>query len=538
MASRETQMTELGTIGKTSAKGGFNLFLGETLSKAISAIGTMLIARLLGPADFGLVSIALTFPLTVMTFRDLGVHYAVTRYTAKYRAENRPEEARNVLATGILVDLTLSAILSLSVFFLAGFIANDLFHRPHIKYLIEIASLTIFGWALITVSQSAFSGFERMGINSIIKTLNTTLKAILQVSLVLFGFGVLGAIMGQTFALLISGLVSIYLVFTLLFKSLKSRSAGFDFLRTLKTMLNYSFPLYFSALLTAIISQFTDIMAAIYCNNQMIGNYKAASSLIQIVGFFTIPLNTVLFPAFSKIGRNETGKLRTMFRLAVRYTALVTIPVSMAVIVLSTPLTSSLYGSSYEQAPLFLSLIGLGYVTTGFGNIVIGSLINGQGETWIVTKLTFAILIVNIPLGLLLIPRFGILGVIVLTIVAQTQSLILGLWWINRAHGLTVEWGSSLKICLASGLTALITYLALSRLSSHGWIQLIVGGGIFLAVLLFTMPLIGAVNKRDLNNLKEMLGDIRFISIPLNILLGIVERVIGVRDNLVVRPAM
>jgi O-antigen/teichoic acid export membrane protein len=476
--------------------------------------------------------------LTVTTFRDLGVNSAVTRYIAKYRAEGKPQEIKNVLATGVLADLLLSAILSLSVFLLAGFIANDLFHRPSIKYLIEIASLTVFGQSLLTVSQSAFSGFERMGVNGIIKILNTSLKTILEVLLVLFGFGVLGAIMGQTLALITSGVVGTSLVFVLLYRSLKLADGRIDFSGTLKIMLKYSLPIYFATLLTAVISQFTDIMTAIYCNDQAIGNYKVTLSFAQIIGFFTIPLSTVLFPAFSKIGRDETGNLQTMFRLAVKYTALVTIPVSMAVIVLSTPLTSSLYGSSYEQAPLFLSIICLGYINTGFGNIVIASFINGHGETWVNTKLVLAILVVNIPLGLLLIPRFGILGVIALTIIAQTQSLILGLWWIKKAYGMTVEWNSSLRICLASALTAFITCITLSHLPFYGWIHLILGGSIFLTVLLFLMPMVGAVNKRDLSNLKEMLSGIGFVHIPLSLLLGIMERVMSMRDVAITRSAM
>lgn len=147
-------MAGIAGIGKVSAKGGFKLFLGETLSKIISAVGTMLVARLLGPSEFGIISVVFTFPLTVMTFRDLGVNTAITRFVAKYRSEDKPEEIKNVLEAGIIVDLVLSAMLSFGVFFSAGFIASDLLGRPSIKCLIEIASFSIFGWALVTLSES------------------------------------------------------------------------------------------------------------------------------------------------------------------------------------------------------------------------------------------------------------------------------------------------------------------------------------------------------------------------------------------------
>lgn len=41
-------------MAKLSAKGSFNLFLGVTLSTIISAMGTILVVRLLGPSQYGL----------------------------------------------------------------------------------------------------------------------------------------------------------------------------------------------------------------------------------------------------------------------------------------------------------------------------------------------------------------------------------------------------------------------------------------------------------------------------------------------------
>ena len=527
-------MTDIEEIGKTSAKGGVNLFLGETLSRVMSAIGTMLVARLLGPSTFGLVSIVLTFPLTITTFADLGINLAITRYIAKYRAEGKSYETKNVLITGIFIELIVSTILSIITFFSAGFIANELFHRPSIEYMIKIASITIFGWALINISLSAFIGFDKMGINSIIKILNNSIKTILQISLVLLGFGLLGAVIGQTLALLIGGIIGISLVFVLLYRSLKSGSESLNLSGTLKTLLMYSLPLFFTTLLTAVMSQFTDIMTAIYCNDLVIGNFKAASSF-KIFTFFMIPLSTVLLPAFSKIGQSEMSSLQTMFRLAHKYTALIVVPVSMAVIALSTPLASSIYGVEYEQTSLFLSLIGLGYLSSGLGTIVIVSFIHGQGVTRVSAKFTLAILVVNIPLGLLLIPRFGIFGVIALTLTAQTQYLLMGLWWIKKTYGIFVEWDSPLRICIASGLTAVITYISLSNFPFNNWILLMLGGGIFIVTILFLMPLIGAINRKDLKNLKQMLGGIVFLSVPLNLFLGILERIISVQEALVMQ---
>jgi len=46
-------------MAKVSVKGGFNLFWGVAASSIITALGVILVARFLSPAEYGLVAIAL-----------------------------------------------------------------------------------------------------------------------------------------------------------------------------------------------------------------------------------------------------------------------------------------------------------------------------------------------------------------------------------------------------------------------------------------------------------------------------------------------
>lgn len=70
-------MTKAIKMARVSAKGGFNLFWGLTISTIISAIGVIIIARLLSPPEYGLVAIAMMTPGLVTLFRDRGVNSAI-----------------------------------------------------------------------------------------------------------------------------------------------------------------------------------------------------------------------------------------------------------------------------------------------------------------------------------------------------------------------------------------------------------------------------------------------------------------------------
>jgi O-antigen/teichoic acid export membrane protein len=52
-------------MGKTSATGSFQLLIGVTASAIIMAAGTVILTRLLSPAEYGLYAIALIPSLTI-----------------------------------------------------------------------------------------------------------------------------------------------------------------------------------------------------------------------------------------------------------------------------------------------------------------------------------------------------------------------------------------------------------------------------------------------------------------------------------------
>ena len=98
-------MTKALRIAKVSAKGGFSLFLGVSLSSIISAVGTIVLVRLLTPAQYGLYTIALMPPAVFIMFRDWGIGAAMIKHLAQYRSENRTAEMEGVLISGMLFEL-------------------------------------------------------------------------------------------------------------------------------------------------------------------------------------------------------------------------------------------------------------------------------------------------------------------------------------------------------------------------------------------------------------------------------------------------
>jgi O-antigen/teichoic acid export membrane protein len=75
-------MAEPDGVAVRAATGSAVLSVGSFAYAAISAVGSIVVARLLGPADYGAVSMALIYPMMFSGLADLGLSTAVMRFAA------------------------------------------------------------------------------------------------------------------------------------------------------------------------------------------------------------------------------------------------------------------------------------------------------------------------------------------------------------------------------------------------------------------------------------------------------------------------
>ena len=99
-------------MAKISAKGGFHLLWVLVLSTVISAVGTIVIAILLGADNYGLYTIAIAAPNLIAAFRDWGITNAMIKYTAQYNCEGAHDNVKSIFYSGLIFELLLGSILA------------------------------------------------------------------------------------------------------------------------------------------------------------------------------------------------------------------------------------------------------------------------------------------------------------------------------------------------------------------------------------------------------------------------------------------
>ncbi len=120
-----------------------------------------------------------------------------------------------------------------------------------------------------------------------------------------------------------------------------------------------------------------------------------------------------------------------------------------------------------------MALLSLNYLYSALGNLSIANLIIGQGYTNYNLKLTILTVAVGFPLSFVLITQFGIIGLIIYSLLVGLPALVLSLRFIKSHFGVTVDWLSSARILFSSAVTGILTYLILSQLAFSNLVQLI-----------------------------------------------------------------
>ena len=348
---------------------------------------------------------------------------------------------------------------------MAGFLATNVFDLPEAKVLIELASLTIIADSFLKISQSTFIGLEKLEFHSLTLILNASMRCVLAPLLVALGFGVVGAIQGQIVAQLIAGCLGLMIFYvTFLRKSNEKLWNKRDVTKALKTLLKYGLPLSVSVIVAGFLPQFnmtlftqSYTLANSTGYTTPLGNYQAALNFTVIISFFTVPINTVLFPAFSKLkAEKEKDKLGVVFQSSVKYGALLTLPVTLMIMALAEPLVFAVVGTEYADAPFFLVTYSTIYLFAAIGNLSVPNFLNGQNKTQLTMKMALITLVAGLILGLTAIPAFGVVGLIIANVFAGVPGIFVGLWWVKKYFNATIDWVSSAKIFFASGIAALL----------------------------------------------------------------------------------
>ena len=368
---------------KSSLRSTFFLIVGNLVSTIVSTLTIFIIARSLGPAGYGLYTLALAPVSIFMLFASTGVNTSITRNSAYYSSRNEMAIAKRMTVHGIEFLFALGVMLTLVSYLLAPVIAGSLLHRPIASDYVRLSSLAILGQVMLQCCISSFMGWHSSGFASLSNVVQSVVKAGgVLVLLLLGGLGVYGAIFAHVLSYLIAGSLGILFLYVLKLRgnsviSIPDKSLIQDTVSLIK----FGIPSEMGSSIAGFASgSYIVIILSLISNNNVVGWYQAASNITAVITIVSSLINVALSPAFSSL-YGSGGDVRLAFKYALKYTSYIISPIILFVVASSSSLIMILYGSSFAPAGPYLILLSIGYLPILAGLTTFTPFFNSVGKT-------------------------------------------------------------------------------------------------------------------------------------------------------------
>jgi len=494
----------MGVVGRRVARGSFIVFIRDFAADLIAFVGSIVVARILGPEEYGLASMALIYPGIVVALASLGLGQALIRFSSAESVRGRVSE---YIYSGLMITISTAVVSSLVVLVFASFFA-ELLGRPGLSLGIRILSLYVLSITLYSAFEAIFLGLGRYLDTAIASLVRVLTRVSIAVPLALLGFG---------YTSVLWGLSAGYLAGTALYLALllKRVPPSRPSLRKAWELLQYSLPLYIPTLIASPISQVVMGFLALRASNFEIGNLSVANLLLTPIGILGSALGVAVFSSVPLLLDNDS-RLREAVNKAVLYTNMIVVPLALGLAVVSKPATELLYGSSYTLTPLYLTLLLIPYIFQALAAGTITLYANTVGDTRFSGAIAVIDTAVRAPIAILLINEYGTLGYLITPMVVNPLMALVTILLGRRRYNFTPWMRKNVSIALWT-LLAFTPAITLSLKAS--WL---LGAVAYIAILTVSAKLF--IEKRDAEELIEFSTSIPIIGNLLRRIGGIIIR--------------
>ena len=414
-----------------------------------------ILARLLMPADFGLMAIVVSVTAFMQVFTDLGVSTAIIHYQ-----EISQSQLSSLYWLNVTVGLTLMVLLMAA----SSLISGAIFHQPALQPILILISVNFL---FLAAGQQLRVMAE--------KALHFSVLAKVEISAALGGCAtaVVWAWYSPTVYALVAGVLVSGLIETSLLWMLASQGwrPAFRFHPgEIRHFLRFGGYIIAGDFVNSLNRQADILIGGRIFPAATLGSYSLPRGLSLNVSAVTNPIITrVGLPVMAKT-QHDTNFLKSVYLKTMRMTASVNFPVYIALAVFSREAVVIVLGKKWIDSAHLLVFLAIFGMFRSCGNPA-GSLIYAVGKADLAFRWNLALLFVMFP-ALWLAAHFGITGLAAGQAVLMA-GLVIPMWYFLIRPNCGARLGEYLLTLLSPLAAALIAvlagYLAVSHLSIPLW---------------------------------------------------------------------
>ena len=337
-------------------KGVLILFIAINILNILNYLFHFVMGRILTPSDYGVLAVLMSI-LNIYNVPTEAIQNIISRYTSKFNLKKEKGKMKFLMFKSLKRGLKIA----IPIFIISIFIAFPLSNFLDINVnLIIISNIFIFYSFLGPITKGILQGRKKFGLLGLNLVLEAFLKLFFGVSLVVFGFKVLGAIGGVLFGVLSGIIFSFYFNKDLL----KSKEEKVSFKAPYSKSVSY-FVVMFVVLLALGIDI---ILAKRFFSAEIAGKYAVISMISKIIFFATVAISKAMFPLTSEKYEKKENSIK-LFKKSIIITGIFGFIGVILFMLIPESIIKILYGSNYIEMAPFLIYLGISFTFLSLTNL-------------------------------------------------------------------------------------------------------------------------------------------------------------------------
>jgi len=412
----------------------------------------VILARLLTPAEYGIIGILLVFIAFMQVFIDSGFSKALIQ------TQDRSEiDYSTVFFTNSLISVGCYVLL----WFGAPWIA-DFYNNPElIRYTRVIGSVLFFN-ALFAIPNTILIIHLDFKVLAKINFAGNLISGVIAILMAYYGYGVWALIWQQIIRAVL--LVLLYWLFVRWKPLLVFSKESF------KRLFAFGSKLLYASLLGMIVNNFTNLFIAKLSSTKDLGYYTRGTQFTDVVyGTTSSVLDSVLLPIFSK-SQNDLPLLVSYFRTFIRSVALLIVPIFFLLAFVSKPLVLLLLTEKWLPVVPIMQIFCFARLITIIAGLNI-TVLYAIGRSDLVLKQQVIKIIIRVVF-LALALKFGIIYIAIAELLSTIVHFFINTYYPGKIMKINagVQLKEMMPIALAGGVMMLAVWGATYFVPNNLWI--------------------------------------------------------------------
>jgi lipopolysaccharide exporter len=398
-------------------KGAIWLSGARLASNLLATIGTLVLARLLLPSDFGLVALGTTTLSILTSITNISLSEALVQHRDPSRHHFNTVWTLNLLR-GVLIG-SVFALIAVPV------------ARYYSDYRLANVMFALSGSAIL-------NGLENPRAIMLTKQLIFWQQFMLQVSqkLVALITSVLIALIYHSYWALIGGILLGQFVGVLVSYTVLPFRPAFS-IRHTRELFSFSIWLTFCEAINTINWNFDQLLVGKFIGKTALGYYAVGDNLAKMPAReATAPLTATLFPAFSNLAHDPV-RLAAAYRRAQALVTAVALPAGVGMALIADPLVRLAMGERWLPAALVIRILAAVFAFQSFGSLA-QPLAMAAGRTQLLFMRDLQAFLYRVPLVFVGLYFGGFAGILYARVVTGTAGLLFNTNVVTKVTGLSL----------------------------------------------------------------------------------------------------